>query len=174
MRYALRTMAKSPGFTAVAVATLALGIGANTAIFSVVNALVLQPLPVKDPARIVAMSASSASRNIRGYSVSLASYETLRDASHMLENVASWAGDALTLTGSEAPEQLAVARVSPNFFDLMGTQPLLGRGFRPDEGTPGAAPVVLISYQLWQKRFAGDRSAGPASPCHKANASVVL
>jgi predicted permease len=157
MRYALRMMRKNPGFTAVAVGTLALGIGANTAIFSVVNALVLQPLPVKDPERIVAVSANSASRGVRGYSISLAAYESLRDGGKLFSGVAAWCGDSLTLTGGDSPEQLAAARVSPNFFELMGTQPAIGRGFTQAEGSPGAAPVALISYTLWQRRFNGDR-----------------
>src|SRR5215471_6566854 len=157
MRYALRMLRKNPGFTAVAVGTLGLGIGANTAIFSVVNALVLQPLPVKDPARIVTITASSAARGVSGYSVSLASYESVRDGSRTLASVAAWAGDSLALTGGEAPEQLTAARVSPNYFDMMGTQPVIGRGFTAAEGTAGGAPVALISYQLWQRRFAADR-----------------
>jgi putative ABC transport system permease protein len=156
MRYALRIMRKSPGFTSVAVLTLALGIGANTAIFTVVNALVLQPLPVKDPNGIVAIAASSASRGVTGSGVSLASYETMRDGSRLLSGLAAFCGDSVTLTGAENPEQLAAARVSPNFFEVLGTQPRLGRGFTATEGTAGGQPVALISHGLWQRRFAGD------------------
>src|SRR5258708_6501700 len=156
MRYALRTMRKSPGFTAVAIITLALGIGANTTIFTVVNALVLQPLPVKDPSRILAIAASSASRGVTGSGVSLASYETIRDGSRLLSGVAAFCGDSVTLTGAENPEQLVTARVSPNFFEVLGTQPRLGRGFTAAEGTAGGQPVALISHGLWQRRFAGD------------------
>jgi len=155
MRYALRTMRKTPGFTAVAVGTLALGIGANSAIFSVVNALVLQPLPVRDPERVVVAQASSAMRNIRGYSLSLHFYETLRDGSKLLSGVGAWTGESLTLTSDTEPEALAAARVSPNFFDVLGTRPLLGRSFSSSEGEAGSAPVALISHKLWQRRFAG-------------------
>src|SRR5450755_1514944 len=109
MRYALRMMRKTPGFTVVAVVTLALGIGANTAIFSVVNALILRPLPVTDPARILTVTASSAARGVRDYSLSLASYETLRDQNRLLSGVAAFCGDSLALTGSEVPEQLQAA-----------------------------------------------------------------
>src|SRR5260370_4947126 len=111
MRYTLRTMRKSPGFTTVAVVTLALGIGANTAIFTVVNALVLQPLPVKDPSRILAIAASSASRGVTASGVSLASYETIRDGSRLLSGVAVLCGDSGPLTGTENPEQLVAARL---------------------------------------------------------------
>ena len=122
-----------------------------------VNALVLQPLPVRDPSRIIAVTASSASRNVRSYSVSLGSYEGVRDGSKLLNPTAAWSGDTLALTGGEVTEQLRVARVSPNYFDVMGTLPLIGRGFTAAEGGAGGAPVALISHQLWQKRFAGDR-----------------
>jgi putative ABC transport system permease protein len=155
MRYALRTMRKAPGFTAVAVGTLALGIGANSAIFSVVNALVLQPLPVRDPEHVVVVQASSAMRNIRGYSLSFHFYETLRDGSKLLSGVGAWAAESLTLTSDTEPEALAAARVSPNFFEVLGTRPALGRSFSTSEGDAGAAPVALISHKLWQRRFAG-------------------
>ena len=158
MRYALRMMRKTPGFTAVAVVTLALGIGANTAIFSVVNALILRPLPVTDPTRILTVTASSAARGVADYSLSLASYETLRDQNRLLSGVAAFCGDSLALTGSEVTEQLQAARVSPNFFELLGTGPMLGRGFTPAEGTAGGPPVALISHRFWQRHFAGDRS----------------
>jgi predicted permease len=159
MRYAIRMMRKTPGFTAVAVGTLALGIGVNSAIFSVVNALVLQPLPVKDPDRIVVVQASSAQRGIRGYSMSLHAYESMRDDSKLLSGVTAWDGESLTLTGDAAePEALPAARVAPNFFDVLGTRPVLGRGFAAAEGEKGAVPVALISYRLWQRRFAGARS----------------
>jgi putative ABC transport system permease protein len=174
MRYALRMMRKSPAFTAVAVVTLALGIGANTAIFSVVNALVLQPLPIKDPSRIVAVTASSAVRNVRDYVLSLASYETLRDQSRLLSDVAAYCGDSLILTGADVPEQLPTARVSPNFFDLMGTRPMLGRGFESTEGGAGGRPVALISYRLWQRRFASDRSiVGQSIPLDQEMYTVI-
>jgi putative ABC transport system permease protein len=174
MRYALRMMRKSPAFTVVAVLTLALGIGANTAIFSVVNALLLQPLPVQDPLRLVTVNASSASRGISGYSISLSSYETLRDQSHLLAGVAAFTGESMALTGGEVPESVPTARVSPNYFDLMGTKPVLGRGFTSEEGAAGGAPVALISYRLWQKRFAGDRMiVGRAIPLDRELYTVI-
>jgi predicted permease len=167
-------MRKTPGFTAVAVGTLALGIGANTAIFSVVNALVLQPLPVKDPEHIVAISASSAARQITGYNLSLHFYETVRDGSKLLSGVAAWSGDPLTLTDDGEPEALTSARVSPNYFDVLGTRPALGRGFTAAEGEAGAPPVALISYRLWQRRFAGaDNIVGRAVTLDRERYTVI-
>jgi len=157
LRDALRMIRKNPGFAAVAIGTLALGIGANTAIFSVVNATLLAPLPVKDPTRIVAVTASSAARGLTNYAVSLASYENLRDGSKLLTDAAAFAGDSLTLTGGETPEQVPAARVSPNLFEMLGARPVLGRGFATAEGAAGAQGVAVISYELWQRRFSGDR-----------------
>ncbi len=158
LRFALRLMLKSPAFTAIAVLTLGLGIGANTAIFSVVNALVLRPLPLKDPGRLMLISVSNPARGFRGSSFSLASYESVRDGSRAFAGVAGFCFDSLTLTGAAEPEQLAAARVSPDFFDVLGTPPLMGRGFRASDGDAGAAPVALISSALWQRHFAGDRA----------------
>jgi predicted permease len=158
LRYALRLMIKSPAFTAVAVLTLGLGIGANTAIFSVFNALVLRPLPIHDPDRMMLITVSNPARGFRGSSFSLASYEALRDRNRSFSGIAGFCFDAFTLSGGAEPEQLAAARVSPNFFEVLGTPPLIGRGFRPAEGDAGAPPVALISSALWQRRFAGDRS----------------
>ncbi len=156
LRYALRLMVKSPAFTAVAVLTLALGIGANTAIFIVVNALVLRPLPLGDPARLVLITVSNPTRGFRGSSFSLASFEALRDRNRTFSGIAGFCFDALTVTGGTEPEQLAAARVSTNFFDVLGTQPVIGRGFRAADGDAGAAPVAVISSGLWQRHFASD------------------
>ena len=157
LRYAIRMMRKAPGFTAVAILTLGLGTGANTAIFSVVNALVLRPLPLKDPAGVLVITVSNPARGFRGSSFSLASYQALRDHARSFQSTGAFCFDALTLTGGEEPEQLAVARVSSNFFDVLGTQPLIGRGFRESEGAASGQPVALIGESLWRRRFGGDR-----------------
>ena len=156
LRFALRMMRRSPGFTVVALATLALGIGANTAIFTVVNALILRPLPLADPGKLVSISSYDPAVGLSGGAFSLAAYETLRDRNHTFAGIAAMCFDSFTLTGGAQPERVAAARVSPNFLDVLGSRPVLGRGFRPEEGESGGAPVALISYALWQRRFGGD------------------
>jgi len=149
-------MRKSPGFTVVAVLTLALGIGANTAIFSVVNALLLRPLPLHAPERLVLIVGSKPQQGGAVFPFSLISYETIRDRNRSFSGVTAFCREGLTLTGAGDPEQLTAARVSPEFFEVLLTQPMLGRAFLPAEGEPGGKPVVLISHRLWQRRFASD------------------
>ncbi len=154
--YALRTLRKSPGFTLVAVLTLALGIGGNTAVFSVVNALLLRPLPLPEPDRLLLLTGSNPTRPGSGFPFSLTAYETIRDGNRSLSGVTAFCGENITLTGVGDPAQLMASLVSPNFFEVLRVQPLLGRGFQPAEGEDGGKPVVLISRRLWQNRFAGD------------------
>ena len=155
LRYGIRTMSASPGFTAVAVLTLALGIGANTAIFSVVDALLLRPLPLPDPGRLVFLSNSSQRAGV-GIPFSLIAYEAMHNSTRSFAGFAAYCGDNLTLTGIGDPEQLSGARVSPDFFDVLQTRPLLGRTFQASEGEPGGNPVALISHRLWERRFSSD------------------
>ena len=154
--YALRTMRKSPGFTLVAVLTLALGIGGNTAVFSVVHALLLRPLPLPEPDRLMFLTGSNPSRPGAGIPFSLTAYETVRDGNRSLSGIAAFCSEGLTLTGMGDPAQLTASLVSPNFFEVLGVQPMLGRGFQSSEGEAGGKPVVLISRRLWQSRFASD------------------
>ena len=163
LRYALRMMARSPAFTAVAVLTLALGIGANTAIFSVVNALLLRSLPLAEPDRLVQVSVMNQARIQQAVPFSLAAYETLRDRNASFSGVAAYCGDTFTLTGGDRPEQLAAARVSPNFFDVLGVVPMIGRSFQTAEGETGGRLVAIISNALWHRRFASD-AAIPGKP----------
>src|SRR5450432_114492 len=149
-------MAKSPGFTAVAVLTLALGIGANTAIFSVVNALLLRGLPLEDPDRLVEVSVLNQARLLQTVPFSVSAFETIRDRNRSFSGVAAFAGDTFSFTGGDRPEQLEAARVSPNFFDVLGVRPMMGRGFQTAEGEPGGRPVAIVSHSLWQRRFASD------------------
>lgn len=137
-------------------ATLALGIGANTAIFSVVNEVLVRALPVEHPDRLVFAAMASPDRGLGNGPLSNASYEILRDRNRSFTGVAAYAGELMALTGAGEPEQLQGARVSPNFFSVLGSQPARGRTFDEREGRPGAAAVAIISHRLWEKRFRSD------------------
>jgi putative ABC transport system permease protein len=156
LRYAIRTMLKSPGFTAVAVIALALGIGANTAIFSVVNALLLKPLPYKDAERLVLIWHTYPDLNLEQASLSAPSYVEYRDMTGSFEQVATATTWSVNLTGVGEPERLQGARVSYNLLTTLGVQPIAGRSFSPEEDKDGGNRVVVLSYGLWQRRFGGD------------------
>ncbi len=156
IRYAARTLAKSPGFAAVAVLTLALGIGANTAIFSVVNAILLRPTPVHKPEELVALYTSDFSGPRYGAS-SFPDYVDFRDRSDVFSGLVAYQFTPFSMTVGEASERVFGEVVSGNYFSVLGVQPARGRGFLPEEDrTPGAHPVVVVSYALWQNRFGGD------------------
>lgn len=158
VKYGLRMLAKNPGFTAAAIVTLALGIGGNTAIFTVTNALLLRSFPYKDPARLVMLNKQQRGSADEGASLTLNRYELIRDRNHSFSGIAVWAIDSFNLTGRGEPEQVPVARVSPNFFDLLGVAPQLGRTFNAQDGQVAGPPVVMISDALWRTHFGGDRS----------------
>jgi putative ABC transport system permease protein len=155
LRYVLRILRKSPGFTLVAILTLALGIGATTAIFTVVNRVLLEPLPYPDPSRIVAMVQSSGPNSYPAVSIPM--YAMWRSETRILED-ASAQGFVVpvNLLGGEDPEQLHVRRVTANFFALSGFPVTLGRTFTADEDVPGGPLVAVISHGLWQRRFGSD------------------
>jgi hypothetical protein len=155
LRYAFRILAKSPGFATVVVVTLALGIGANTAIFSVLNALVLRPLPYPDGDELVEISES-----IQGQSatVSYPDYLDWRRQNTVFSESAAHAGFAATLTGKGDPERIGVGYVSTGFLRTYRVQPELGRDFLPSEEDEGAPPVAILSHALWQKFRGGDAS----------------
>jgi len=164
LRYALRTLRRSPGFTMVAVFTLALGIGSNATIFSVVNAVLLEPLPYGEPARLVALKET---RPLAGGTtgqrvtvpVSAGSFFDWRKQAPALEQVAAVVTLDVTYAGGTEPEQIGAAAVSANFLPMLGVAPMLGRNFQPEEERPNAGSVVLLSHGFWQRRFAGDPSA---------------
>ena len=157
LRYGARQLARSPGFTAVAVLTLALGIGANTAIFSVVNAVLLQPLPYPDSKRLVQVYLPSPGGNPRG-PVSAIDFQDWREQNTVFESMGlvNTLSRGLTLSGGDEPELLPTAYVHPDFFATIGVQPVLGRAFRLDENDPGRNRVAVISHRLWQRRFGSD------------------
>ena len=154
--YALRTMRKNPGFTATAVAALAIGIGANSAIFSVVNAVLLRPLSYPDAGRIVLFYLTSPGGTV--YGGSAAKFNVLRQQMQAFQDVSAYeyGGTQLNLTGGPRPEQVHGIRVSEGYFRLFGAPLVAGRSFTPEEDRPGGGHVAILSYGLWQRRFGGD------------------
>ncbi|PYX28340.1 MAG: ABC transporter permease [Acidobacteria bacterium] len=156
-RYAVRQLRKSPGFTAVAVITLALGIGANTAIFSVVNGVLLRPLAFKNPAQLVRIWHVPPAKSFPGmttFAVSAANYLDWQSQNQVFEQMAIYNyHGGLTLTGGQKPEQVDASAVSSGFFATLGVQPMLGRVFFPEEDQPGRSHVVVLSHRFWQDHF---------------------
>src|SRR5438270_4531146 len=156
LRYGLRMLAKNPGFAAVAVLALALGIGANSAIFSVVNTVLLRPLPYKNPERLVMVWEDNAKQGFPRDTPSPANFIDWRDQNHVFESMAAIVEISFNLTGVGDPERIDGRRVSASLFSLLGVEPQLGRGFRPEEDQRGDNHVVIISHGLWQRRFGAD------------------
>ncbi|MFP5261920.1 MAG: ABC transporter permease [Blastocatellia bacterium] len=159
LRYGLRAMLKSRGFTAVAVIALALGIGANTAIFSVIDAVLLRPLPYKDAERLTLIWHSYPQINLAEASICPPCYREYRDMTTSFEQVATQTGWSVNLTGTGEPERLQGSRVSYNYFATLGAEPAYGRGFLAEEDQPGNNRVVVISHGFWVRRFGSDPNA---------------
>jgi len=155
MRYAVRTLGRAPGFTAVAVATLALGIGANTAIFSVVHAVLLRRLPYPEPDRLVVVAERGRASGDMG--VAWPTFLDMREQARTVRPLALFRADEMTVSGGREPELLRVGEVSADFFPLLGATPALGRVLLPADDRPEAAPAVVLSDELWRTRFGGDR-----------------
>src|SRR5262245_33480066 len=154
LRYSSRMLRRNPGFTLVAVFTLALGIGANTAIFSVVNAVLLRPLPYRDPDRIVTIGKYRP--NQPHINVNDADFLDWREQAKVFEQIAAFTADTVDLTGVEEPERLTAGLVTANLFEALGVAPSYGRAFTAAEDEPGNAQVVILSHRLWQRRFGLD------------------
>jgi putative ABC transport system permease protein len=154
LKFGLRMLAKNPGFTAVALLTLALGIGANTAIFSFVNAVLLEPLPFSNPEKIVQVweKPPDAQRNV----ISTLNFLDWKNQDTVFEAIAAQTGGSMTLTGGDVPAELRVARVSAPYFSIFRAEPLLGRTFAPDEDQPGKQHEVVLSHRIWENRFGAD------------------
>ena len=152
IRYGLRTLRKSPGFTAIAVLTLALGIGANTAIFSLADAFLIKVLPVKDPQQLVFIRATNARRGTYGY-FSYPTFERFRDGNHTFAGMFAWDDSHAMVTIDGQPEFVNCDFVSGNYFDVLGARALVGRTLGSDDDQANSKPVAVISYRYWERRF---------------------
>jgi putative ABC transport system permease protein len=156
IRYAVRNLLKRPAFTLVAAITLALGIGANTAIFSSVYALLLKPLPFPELDRVVAVWDSYPSKGVVRNEVAMANYLDWRAQNQSFEQVALYTWWTANLTGTGAPERIQGMVVTANFFDALGVKPIMGRTFTEEENQTGKDAVVIVTNNVWQRRFGGD------------------
>jgi predicted permease len=156
LRYALRMLARSPGFTLVAIFTLALGIGANTAIFSVVNAVLLRSLPYPESNRLVFLGEWS--EQVPEMSISMANFNDWRNQNKVFESMVAYQNDNVVLTGRSEPERLRLRRITAGFFPTLRVKPILGRELTPEDDKVGAARVVLLGEGFWERRFGRDSS----------------
>ena len=157
LRYGARKLVLAPGFAAVSVVTLALGIGLTTTMFSIVYGALMRGLPFKDGDRIVAIQRTNPVRGWERMPVSQHDLVDYRAQARSFEGLAGYYTGTMNVSGTEKPERFSGGFLSANLFDLIGVRPALGRTFRPGEDTPGAAPVAILSYDLWQSRYGGDR-----------------
>ena len=171
-KFAFRRLKNNPGFTVVAVLTLALGIGANSAMFSIVNAVLLRPLPYRDPQRLVLLAEHWP--QFPRLSLSYLNFKDWRDQSHSFEAVGAVRNNVITMTGIPEAERLPTQNVTANLFDLLGVKPELGRLFSDAEDKPGAQPVALISHSLWERHFSSSRDVlGKTITLDNQNYSII-
>jgi putative ABC transport system permease protein len=155
IRYALRMLARSRGFTVVAALTLALGIGANTAIFSVIQAVLLRPLPYTNSQQLMAVTGANQERNLRGVLLSYTKFSRLQETTRAFETLGAFFSVTTSMTTKGVPEELDAAHATGNFFGILGVSVAQGRGFRPEENEPGGADVALVSNGFWQSHLGG-------------------
>src|SRR5918999_6027096 len=153
LRYAVRQLLKSPGFTLLAIVGLGLGIGANIALFSVINSVFLRPLPYREPGRLVRLSSTNEAQNLTRAGFSYPRYLEVQQRQQVFSDLALSAGNAFTLTGRGDPEQLVALHASASLLPALRLEPLLGRNFSAEEDRPGGEHVALISPRIWQERF---------------------
>ena len=156
MLYGLRLLLKKPAFTAVALIALALGIGANTAIFSVVNGVLLSPLPYAQPDQLAMVWSDNRRQGVRDDITSYPNFLDWRDRNKTFQGMSATRDQTVSWTGMGEPEELRAAAVSSNFFQVMGVSPAQGRGFTSEEEQPGKDRVVVLGHGLWRRRFGGD------------------
>ncbi|HVG21686.1 MAG TPA: ABC transporter permease [Blastocatellia bacterium] len=174
LRYGVRTLLKNRAFTAVALLALALGIGANTAIFSVVNAVLLRPLPYAEPEQLVLVQANNPQQKIKQAPTSLPDFLDWRERNSSFEQVAAFSRWSTVLTGGEEPERLPTGFVSDNFFSTLRAKPILGRTFSDGDDLPGAEPVVVVSSGLWKRRFGSDAALVGQTVTLSGKSSTVI
>lgn len=158
LRYGVRMLRKYPGFALTVIVTLTLGIGANTTIFSVVNTVLLEPLPYREPQRLIRLWESNPASGQTEVAVSVPNFQDWQNQLSGFEQLAGSENATFNLTGSGEPQRVAAARITANLIPMLGLAPELGRSFLPEEEKPGASRVVILSYGLWQRRFGGDPS----------------
>src|SRR5688572_233261 len=156
MRHTLRRLGRTPGFTAATLLTLALGIGANTAIFSVINGVLLKPLPFPEPDRLIGVWQSAPGVNIADLNASLADYITYREDAHTFADVALWQGRAFTVTEFQDPERVEGFAATSRLLPIVGVSPARGRNFTEKDCETGSPDVLMISDGYWQRRFGRD------------------
>ncbi|HET9529615.1 MAG TPA: ABC transporter permease, partial [Blastocatellia bacterium] len=158
LRYGARVLRRNPGFTLAAVLTLALGIGANTAIFSIIYGVLLRPLPYRDGDRLIVLRQQAPLAGVENLNFSVKEISDYSEQNQTLEGMVEHHSMSFTLLGGAEPERIQTGVVSANFFDLMGVKPILGRGFLPSDEAHGAEAVLILSYNYWQRSHGGDPS----------------
>lgn len=158
LKYALRRLARTPLFSVATITTLALGIGANVAVFSVIYGVLLKPLPYRDPNQLIAVWQTAPGVNIKDLNASQADYFTYREHAKTFADVGAWTGSGATVNENGTAERVSVIAMTHRLLPLLGVQPLLGRGFVESDDTPGNAETVMLSYGYWQRQYGGDRT----------------
>jgi len=159
LRYGVRMLSKNPGFTIIAGVTLALGIGANTAIFSVIDGVLLEPLPYPNPEELVAVWHTAPGLNIKDLNSSDSSYFIYREQSRTFRDIGLYRNDSVNITGMAGPERVSALDVTDAVLPILGVRATLGRTFTRADDSPGGAKTVMLSFGFWQRKFGGDRSA---------------
>src|SRR5579859_651271 len=174
IRFALRVLRKNPGFTVVAVLTLALGIGANTAFFSMINSVLLRPLPYQNSEQLVSVNTEDPASSLRPFVASFTRFEAVEQQARSFAAVGAYYSLAMNLSLHGKPEQIRVARASSSFFDVLGVLPVQGRGFLPQEDAEGGADVAIVTDNFWHSHLAGDRNVvGEAFPLDGRSTTIV-
>jgi hypothetical protein len=156
LRYALRQLARRPGFTAVLVLTLALGIGANTAVFSVVQGVLLRPLPYPEPERLAVVWSQFPTMDLEEFPASWPEYVAFDEQNRSFAALGAWIGGERALTGGDQPERIRLTAFTWTMWDVLGVDAMIGRTFDAEEDSPGRSDVVVLSHGLWERRYGGD------------------